>query len=190
MSENAKLDTFDRLVRDLWEQEGYDVVTGDEVDLVAHREEETELLETYPEGRATTADVDDAVSRLIESAEANHVTLVVADEVPPVLREQTEGWDVSLVGETGLRGMADSRDVSAVLGGDSSGSDPVASEDPPAPPADAVEGADDARVASTVQRRERWLLGREFGALLLEMLLVVLLVVTLGYLLVQVAALV
>jgi phosphohistidine swiveling domain-containing protein len=75
-----------------------------------------EALETFPEGSVTAADVDDAVARLISSADANHVTLVVGGEVPSHLREETDEWSVSIVGEMGLRDMAEHQDIDAILG--------------------------------------------------------------------------
>lgn len=219
------LNPFDRLVSSLWAQQGYDVVPGDDVDLVAYNAGETKLLETYPEGGLTAADVDDAVAKLISSADANHVTLVVGGEVPSSLREETDEWAVSIVGEPALRDMAEHQDVDAILGGEGTRSldqpereppgesltdapatlevetpdespDAVPDQPVPEPEDDPVtepgppEGASDDRVEETVQQHERRTLTGEFGALAFEVLLALLLVATLVYLAVQVAAVV
>lgn len=118
MSGNSHIDSFDQLAAEIWEREGYDVATGEQSDLVARQDGETRLIETYPDGEVTASDVDEAVSRLIESANASHVTLVVGDEVPSSLRDQTEEWDVSLVDEPELRELAGSEEVDAALDGE------------------------------------------------------------------------
>lgn len=166
MTGEHQLDTFERHVRDHWEQEGYDVLPGDG-GLVASRDGEMRLLETYPAGDVTEADIDDAVSRLIESTEITNITLVVGGEVPPSLYQETEQWDVTLVEESDLHGATNSGSVDSADRGTEPGEDSTATTDD-----------------------ERRTLIRETGAFVLEAVLVLLLASVLGLLLFQVLAMV
>jgi hypothetical protein len=179
MSRNSQLDSFDRRVRDAWEQRGYDVVPEAQ-GLVATRDDEMRLLETFPGGDVTAADVDDAVARLIESTELSHITLVVGGEVPPALREQTEQWDVTLVSESELRGSTEPGDERAGDGPTEDGPETETTPDS-APPGGVPDPAADGIEDGGERPAFRW----EVGALALEVLLVLLLAGTLGYLLVQ-----
>ena len=247
MSEYDHHGTFDRRVMRLWAGQGYEV-TPHEDGLMATRGEERRLLETFPDGELTSDDIEAAVSRLIESTELTHVTLIVGGDVPDDLREAVDEWDVTVVDGTELRGMARSGDDTVVLGADDSpdafpgddrgsathtepgtgsgdshagaerstsgvvespaseptaaaeaGSDPttvrmvpraVGASEEPVLEAGEPSGASEERVASTLQRYERRTVAREAGALALEVVLVALLAGTLGYLAVQLAALV
>jgi len=188
MTGNQRLEPFDRRVREHWEQQGYDVVPGDG-GLVATRDSEMRLLETYPDGGVTEADIDDAVSRLIESTEMTNITLVVGGEVPSSLREAAEQWDVTLVGESELRGAAaPAEDTPPGERGT-----PADSEVPPGTDPGAVASSEDGTERAEVAVDavgERRTLARETGAFVLEAVLVLLLAGVLGVFLLQVLQLV
>jgi hypothetical protein len=122
---------FDRQVAALWEAQGYDVAPH-AAGLVAVRDGERRLLETYPEGDLSGEVVDEAVSDLIESTETTHVTLVVGDTVSPDLRERTAEWDVTVVDEADLEELAASTNDTAYIGRPPAEGDPGLSSTDPA----------------------------------------------------------